>query len=89
MSSIILYKKPGNLSSSIFNSSSKLSDLLNLTQEIGFKFGSMDLFIDISNNIGIIEYCNQFGFYGKKPNFIRKFHEDFISNVLNEKGFFS
>jgi hypothetical protein len=50
--------------------------------------GSVDLFVK-NGMIGIIEYCNQFGYYGYDLNTIRKFHQDCIVNYLMDKNLIS
>lgn len=51
---------------------------------LGIDFGSVDLFKTADGQYGIFEYSPQFGMHEIDPDFLEKFHRDFIVRIIED-----
>lgn len=62
------------------------ADIKALIDVMNFRYGSIDLYVTEDGQLGIFEYCHQFGFKATDPNFIRELSVQFVRHVLEQRG---
>jgi len=60
------------------------TDVTNVINKLGMRFGSIDLFLTSDGKWGIFEYCNQWGTYNINFNRVIDFNTGIIRNIVDE-----
>lgn len=64
-------------------SSVEIATLKILLRSLEFTYGSIDIFHNDLGEIGVFEYCHQFGFSTSDPSFIRKLSIGFVEHEIH------
>lgn len=58
-------------------------DIEAIVKHIGLPFGSMDIYGDEDNNMGVLEYSPEFAFTSHSPSLVHKMVNDSIKNIIS------